>query len=196
MAIADIDKDDRRADYRREICCCARRKLVPTGKQRVPRRPEVCCRHGKFVPCSLLPARPIRPSSGLPWLAPTPLTPMADDAQPLFLGLDLSTQQLKAILIDEDSVVVHEAAVGFDRDLPHYNTTNGAVRGPDDGEVTSPVAMWLEAIDLLLERMRDAGIDLSSIRAVSGAGQVRAFSRPVLICAPPVLTARASAARL
>ncbi|KAI0031449.1 actin-like ATPase domain-containing protein [Vararia minispora EC-137] len=93
------------------------------------------------------------------------------DAQPLFLGLDLSTQQLKAILVDEDSVVVHESAVGFDRDLPHYGTINGAIRGPDDGEVTSPVAMWLEAMDLLLQRMKDAGVNMNDIQAVSGAGQ-------------------------
>jgi len=100
---------------------------------------------------------------------------MADE--PLFLGLDLSTQQLKAVLIDEDSVVVSECAVGFDRDLPHYGTTNGAIRGPDEGEVTSPVAMWLEAMDLLFQRMKDAGVKMGSIRAVSGAGQVRCTLR-------------------
>ncbi|KAI0318382.1 actin-like ATPase domain-containing protein [Amylostereum chailletii] len=91
--------------------------------------------------------------------------------EPLFLGLDLSTQQLKAILISEDSSVVHETAVGFDKDLPHYGTTNGAIRGPAEGEVTSPVAMWLEALDLLLQRMKDAGVNFRNIRAVSGAGQ-------------------------
>jgi xylulokinase len=96
-----------------------------------------------------------------------------ESAQPLFLGLDLSTQQLKAILVDEDSVVVHETSVGFDRDLPHYGTTNGAIRGPDEGEVTSPVAMFLEAMDLLLQRMKNEGVDFASIQAVSGAGQVR-----------------------
>lgn len=92
------------------------------------------------------------------------------DDSPLFLGLDLSTQQLKAIIISEDSTVVHESAVGFDRDLPHYGTTNGAIRGPD-GEVTSPVAMWLEAMDLLLQRMKDAGVIFDNIMGVSGAGQ-------------------------
>jgi hypothetical protein len=92
--------------------------------------------------------------------------------EPLFLGLDLSTQQLKALLIDETTAVVHNFSVGYDKDLPHYGTTNGAVHGPTDGQVTSPVAMWVEALDLILQRMRDAGIDFSRIRAVSGAGQV------------------------
>ena len=94
-------------------------------------------------------------------------------SEPLFLGLDLSTQQLKALLVDEKAAVVHDFAVGFDKDLPHYGTTNGAIHGPGDGQVTSPVAMWVEALDLILERMRDAGVDFCRIRAVSGAGQVR-----------------------
>jgi xylulokinase len=93
-------------------------------------------------------------------------------SKPLFLGLDLSTQQLKAILIDEAAIVVHDSAVGYDRDLPQYGTTNGAMYGPGNGQVTSPVAMWIEAIDLILQRMKDAGVDFSRIRAVSGAGQV------------------------
>ncbi|KAF8637607.1 hypothetical protein AX17_002676 [Amanita inopinata Kibby_2008] len=90
-------------------------------------------------------------------------------AEPLFLGLDLSTQQLKAI--SEDLSLVHESAVHFDHDLPAYGTTNGAIFGSGSGEVTSPVAMWLEAMDLLMARMKTAGIDLSVISSVAGAGQ-------------------------
>ena len=91
---------------------------------------------------------------------------------PMFLGLDISTQQLKAVVTNEDGKPAHHAAVQFDRDLPHYGTINGAIRGPDQGEVTSPVEMWLEAVDLLLERLRDNGVDFGAIRAVSGAAQV------------------------
>ncbi|KAK0217843.1 hypothetical protein IW262DRAFT_1274547 [Armillaria fumosa] len=89
---------------------------------------------------------------------------------PLFLGLDLSTQGLKAVLVQEDCAIVHESAVHFDRDLPHYGTTNGAIRGLE-GEVTSPVEMWLEAYDLLMTRMEAAGVDFSAISAISGDGQ-------------------------
>lgn len=95
---------------------------------------------------------------------------------PLFLGLDLSTQGLKAVLIDEEGAPVHESAVNFDRDLPSYGTTNGAIRGPDAGEVTSPVCMWLDAYDLIMERMRTAGVDFSRIVGVSGDGQVTHIS--------------------
>lgn len=93
--------------------------------------------------------------------------------EPLFLGLDLSTQQLKTILVREDCSIVHESSVRFDQDLPSYGTENGAIKGPAEGEVTSPVAMWLDAFELLAERMKQAGVDFGSIAAVSGAGQVR-----------------------
>ncbi|KAF9071547.1 hypothetical protein BDP27DRAFT_1321930 [Rhodocollybia butyracea] len=79
--------------------------------------------------------------------------------EPLFLGLDLSTQQLKAVLIREDCSIVHESSVRFDQDLP------------TEGEVTSPVAMWLDAFELLAERMNQAGVNFNSIAAISGAGQ-------------------------
>lgn len=92
--------------------------------------------------------------------------------QPLFLGLDLSTQQLKAVLVREDHSILHESSVRFDQDLPSYETENGALKGPAEGEVTSPVAMWLDAFELLAERMKQAGVDFGSIAAISGAGQV------------------------
>lgn len=97
-------------------------------------------------------------------------------SQPLFLGLDLSTQQLKAIVITQDLDIVHESAVNFARDLPQYGTENGAIKGPDEGEVTSPVAMWVEAMDLLLARMKEASVDFPAIVAVSGAGQVCGYN--------------------
>lgn len=93
-------------------------------------------------------------------------------AEPLFLGLDLSTQQLKAILITASSNIVHEAAIHFDKDLPHYGTTNGALHGDAtftrEGVVAAPVTMWLDALDLLFERMETNGVDFSLIKAVGG----------------------------
>jgi xylulokinase len=91
---------------------------------------------------------------------------------PLFLGFDLSTQQLKAVVLAESLAVVHESAVRFDFDLPQYKTVNGAILGPGDGEVTSPVAMWLDALDLLMDRVRTAGVNINDISAISGAAQV------------------------
>ncbi|KIM56391.1 hypothetical protein SCLCIDRAFT_29625 [Scleroderma citrinum Foug A] len=93
-------------------------------------------------------------------------------SEALLLGFDLSTQQLKAVLITAHSLsVVHEASVYYDTDLPSYGTSNGAILGPDEGRVTSPVSMWLEALDLILERIRTAGIDLGRVIGIGGAGQ-------------------------
>ena len=111
------------------------------------------------------------------------MTAQIDD--PLFLGLDLSTQGLKAVLIDSDGTLVHESAVNFDRDLSSYGTTNGAIRGPDPGQVTSPVRMWLDAYDLIMERMREAGVDFLRILGISGDGQVRLLTTVVYACLEP-----------
>ncbi|KAH6915915.1 D-xylulose kinase [Coprinopsis sp. MPI-PUGE-AT-0042] len=99
---------------------------------------------------------------------------MAIVSGPLFLGLDLSTQQLKGVTIKEDGTIVDETSVHFDNDLSHFKTTSGTYHGPGDGEVTSPVEMWLEAIDLLFDRLNKAGVALSDIVAISGAGQQHA----------------------
>lgn len=90
---------------------------------------------------------------------------------PLFLGLDLSTQQLKASIIDEKENLIVEKAIHFDSDLPHHGTENGAVYGDREGEVTCPVVVWLEAMDVLMERLRDSGVEFGRILAVSGAAQ-------------------------
>ena len=96
-----------------------------------------------------------------------------DESSPLFLGLDLSTQGLKAVIIAENTSVVHESTVDFAKDLPQYGIVNGVTVGPGPGEVTSPVAMWVHALDLLMERLRASGVEMSRFVAVSGAGQVR-----------------------
>ena len=90
----------------------------------------------------------------------------------LFLGLDSSTQSLSAILIDVDApVVVYEHVVNFDEALPHYGTQNGALRADDAARIHSPPGMWVEALDLLFARMRDDGVALCDVLAVSGSGQ-------------------------
>lgn len=96
---------------------------------------------------------------------------------PLFLGLDSSTQALKASLLDEQLRVLSELTVRFDDDLAHFGTRGGVLLG-DKGEVFSPVMQPVEALDMLLDRMRDARWPVERIRAVSAAGQV---STPSLV---------------
>ncbi|KAJ9478000.1 Xylulose kinase [Pseudozyma hubeiensis] len=117
-----------------------------------------------------------------------------EGTSPLFLGLDASTQALKASLLDADLNVLSELEVRFDRDLPHYNTSGGVsapTSSDDQGTVVAPVMMYVESIDLLAERMRSASWPVSRIRAVSAAGQQHAsvyFSR----AAPRIFTTLSS----
>ena len=48
---------------------------------------------------------------------------------PLYLGLDSSTQSLKATVIDSSLNVVAEADVNFDGDFPSYGTSGGVHKG-------------------------------------------------------------------
>ncbi|GAA6001886.1 xylulokinase [Rhodotorula paludigena] len=83
---------------------------------------------------------------------------------------------LKASFVDNYLESVAEYGVRFDEDLPHFKTTSGVHVG-SNGVVTSPVAMWLEAVDLLFDRIaRSEGgaALLRRVKAVSGAGQQHA----------------------
>ncbi len=92
-------------------------------------------------------------------------------SQSLFLGLDSSTQGLKATIVDKNSRVVFETGVNFDSDLPEFKTRGGAHQHEDGLTVTSPPIMWVAALDLLLARLRDNSVRLDAIAAISGSGQ-------------------------
>ena len=88
-----------------------------------------------------------------------------------FLGLDFSTQGLKATLIDSELSVVYETGLNFDSDLPQYGTQGGAHQHQDGLTVTSPAIMWVAALDVVLERMRSDGCALGCVAAISGSCQ-------------------------
>lgn len=89
----------------------------------------------------------------------------------MFLGLDASTQSLSAIIIDPAAgAVVASESVNFGADLPHYNAPHGFIPGGENGEVHSDPRMWMEALDLLFGRLRDAA-DLGKVRVIAGDGQ-------------------------
>lgn len=98
-------------------------------------------------------------------------------SQPLFLGLDSSTQSLKASLLSKNLDIISELAINFDADLPHYGTKGGVTHGPATGEVSSPVMMIVEAVDLLFERIQDAGWNVGDVVGVCAAGQVSGLPR-------------------
>ena len=88
-----------------------------------------------------------------------------------FLGLDLSTQQLKVIAIDDELCIVYEEVVNFDKDLPEFGTQGGVKRHEDGLTVTVPSLMWVKAFDLLLERMKSKGFCFENVVCISGTGQ-------------------------
>ncbi|XP_014245571.1 xylulose kinase [Cimex lectularius] len=95
---------------------------------------------------------------------------MSLDGEKVFLGFDFSTQQLKSVVINSKREVLHEAHVLFDNDLPEFRTHNGVVKG-DKKAVTTPVLMWVKALDMILEKLRVCGADFSKVCAVSGSAQ-------------------------
>jgi xylulokinase len=92
----------------------------------------------------------------------------------LYLGFDSSTQSLTATVVEITPAVrrvVAEHVVIFDEALPEYGTSRGVITSGDGRTVTAPPAMWAAALDLMMARLRASGMDLSSVRAISGAAQ-------------------------
>jgi xylulokinase len=90
----------------------------------------------------------------------------------LFLGLDASTQSLSAVVIDLDARrVVHEKSLNFDRALPEYGTQNGVLPNPDPLVKHSSPLLWAAALDRLFTELKQDGVALGEILAISGSGQ-------------------------
>ncbi len=93
----------------------------------------------------------------------------------MFLGLDCSTQSLSALIINAESgTIEHEESVNFQNDLPQYQTTHGFARGAMPDEFFSDPMMWLDALDLLFQRLVDQQIPLHKIKGISGSAQQHA----------------------
>ncbi|KAK6139053.1 hypothetical protein DH2020_027203 [Rehmannia glutinosa] len=89
-----------------------------------------------------------------------------------FLGFDSSTQSLKATVLDANLNIVAQEIVNFDSELPNYKTKDGVYRDPSvNGRIVSPTIMWVEAFDLILQRLQKSGLEFGKIAAVSGSGQ-------------------------
>ncbi|THV50172.1 hypothetical protein BGAL_0162g00160 [Botrytis galanthina] len=96
---------------------------------------------------------------------------MSSKDEPLYLGFDLSTQQLKAIVVSSSLKVRYEAKVDFDADLSKYGIKKGVHVNEVEREVYAPVAMWLEAVDLVLQRLSEKSCPFHLIKGISGSGQ-------------------------
>jgi xylulokinase len=93
---------------------------------------------------------------------------------PLFLGLDSSTQSLSAVVLDTDggaARVVLETSIAFDEALPQYGTRHGVLPHADPSVVLSSPLLWADALDLMMARLAQSGLDVRQFAAISGSAQ-------------------------
>ena len=89
-----------------------------------------------------------------------------------YLGLDSSTQGLKAEVIDTAAGnVVGSFAVNFKNDLPEFNSPSGYLPNDDESVRHADPRMWVAALDMLFDRMQKAGFPMAKIAGMSGSGQ-------------------------
>src|SRR4026207_982358 len=92
----------------------------------------------------------------------------------LYLGLDSSTQSLSAIVLEVDGDrrrVAFESSIAFDETFPQYGTRHGVLPSGDPTTATSPPPLWVEALELMMQRLQASGLDLGQLAAISGSAQ-------------------------
>ncbi len=97
----------------------------------------------------------------------------------VYLGVDIGTQSLTALLVevppDDESgderarSIAARAEVHYDSELPAYGAVHGQLPNHDPAIGRAPPGMWLDALDLALDRLgREA---CGRVRGVSVSGQ-------------------------
>lgn len=74
------------------------------------------------------------------------------------------------VIQPETGRIIAQTSVNFGAELPQYGSPSGFIPGGENGEVHADPRMWLEALDLLLERL-SSEMDLSAVRLIAGSGQ-------------------------
>jgi len=76
-----------------------------------------------------------------------------------FLGLDLSTQSLTALVIDlSEAAVVFRSSLDFDETYPSYGTKGGVLAGEDPRVVHGDPRVWVQAFDDILLSLGRRGL--------------------------------------
>jgi xylulokinase len=87
------------------------------------------------------------------------------------LGGAYEAKRNTGIVVRSDLKLVYEAKVDFDADFKDkYGIEKGVLQNKSENEIFAPVALWLEALELVLSRLRDDGLDFSKVKGASGAG--------------------------
>ena len=91
-------------------------------------------------------------------------------AKVFFLGLDLSTQSLTAVVIEPDSRFITQFSKHFDQDYPRYGTRGGVPPSDDPLQARVDPVMWMEALDDMLRLLQKEGLT-SRIACVAVSAQ-------------------------
>jgi len=87
-----------------------------------------------------------------------------------FLGLDLSTQSITAVVMSVSGGVTHRFSISFDDAYPSFHTRGGVVLGESASEVFADPRMWAEALDDILILLKDSNLT-GSIRVFGVSAQ-------------------------
>ena len=72
----------------------------------------------------------------------------------IVLGLDLSTQSATALVLDTvKGTTVARARAAFGADFPDRGHPEGFIRGGQGGEVHADPLLWLDGLELALDRL-------------------------------------------
>lgn len=90
----------------------------------------------------------------------------------LYLGIDVSTQGIKCIVIDIiKGEIVAESNVNFGKDLPEYNSPDGFLPNTSPLNYHADPMMWVDGLELALERLQKTKVNMKAIKGISGSGQ-------------------------
>lgn len=85
----------------------------------------------------------------------------------LVLGLEFSTQSVKALLLDlETDTVEHIEQFNYDDELPGYHSSGGVLPSKDPAVRRTSPRMILESLDLIFSRLKEAGAALGRVQAL------------------------------
>ena len=91
------------------------------------------------------------------------------ESAPLAVGIDESTQGVKALALGPDGIEA-VGAVSFAKDLPQFGAPEGFAPDPDPAVRRAPPRMWEEGIRLALARLGEE-VDLGRAGCVAGSAQ-------------------------
>ena len=94
-------------------------------------------------------------------------------SEDLFMGIDVSTQGCKIVIINFSTKKIDFLEkLNYDDDLKKFDTFNGTRKTEEYGVSESNPLMWIEAIHILFKKLKnDFGKKMEQIKCISVSGQ-------------------------